>query len=74
MIVRLTRKLAESVDGVDLGDRRVGDVFEVPEDAARLLVAEGWAVSESVTHDVKRQPRQNSRSVGVLGGEEQDGG
>ena len=70
MKVRLTRKLAESIDGVDLVDRRVGDVFEVPEIAARLLLAEGWAVGESAAPDVKREAQQSSRSVGVLDGEE----
>lgn len=70
MKVRLTRKLADSIDGVDLVDRRIGDVFEVPEVAARLLLAEGWAVSDSAAHDVKRHAQQNSRSVDVLLGEE----
>ena len=64
MKVRLTRKLAESIDGVDLGEWRVGDVFEVPASAARLLLAEGWAIIESVAHEVKRHSRQDSRPVG----------
>jgi hypothetical protein len=63
MRVRLTQKLAESVDGVDLRDRRVGDVFDVPEAAARLLLAEGWAVSESVGHDLRGLGPQNAKSV-----------
>ena len=42
--VRLTRKLAEEIDGVDLSTRQVGDVFRLPEAEARLLVAEDWAV------------------------------
>ena len=41
--VRLTRKLAECLDGVDLSSRRVGEVFSLPLQAARLLIAEGWA-------------------------------
>lgn len=65
MKVRLTQKLAESIDGVDLRDRCVGDVFEVPEAAARLLLAEGWAVGESVGHDLKRRASEGSRSVGL---------
>jgi hypothetical protein len=43
MRVRLTRKLADCLDGVDLSDRRVGDVFELPTVEAHLLIAEGWA-------------------------------
>jgi hypothetical protein len=42
--VRLTRKLAECIDGVDLSDRRVGEVIDVEPVEARLLLAEEWAV------------------------------
>jgi len=45
--VRITRKFAEFIDGVDLSARRVGDVIEVPSKDARLLVAENWAVNVS---------------------------
>ena len=41
--VRLTRKLADKIDGVDLSGHQVGDVIVVPSHQARLLVAEGWA-------------------------------
>jgi hypothetical protein len=44
--VRLTRKLAECIDGVDLSSRRVGDVVSLSPSEARLLVAEGWATPE----------------------------
>ena len=43
MQVRLTRKLAEVIDGIDLSDRRVGDVVELPRHDAEILLAEGWA-------------------------------
>ncbi|HEY2905480.1 MAG TPA: hypothetical protein VGJ29_06235 [Vicinamibacterales bacterium] len=43
--MRLTRKLAEMIDGVDLSQRHVGDVFRLAEPEARLLVAEDWAVA-----------------------------
>jgi hypothetical protein len=46
MRVRLTRKLAECVDGVDLTGCRVGDVLDLTPREARLLVAEDWATSE----------------------------
>jgi hypothetical protein len=43
MWVRLTRKLADFLDGVDVSDRRVGDVFELPTVEAHLLILESWA-------------------------------
>jgi hypothetical protein len=44
MLVRLTRKLAERINGIDLCNRAVGDVMELPDREALALVAEGWAV------------------------------
>jgi hypothetical protein len=46
MKVRLTRKLAECVDGVDLSNHSVGDVLELSPLEATLLVAEKWAIPE----------------------------
>lgn len=43
MQVRLTRKLANLIDGIDLSRRNVGDIIDVPEREARILIAEGWA-------------------------------
>lgn len=43
MQVKLTRKLAEYIDGVDLSGRKVGDMFDLPVLEAHLLIAEGWA-------------------------------
>jgi len=43
MRVRLTRKLAEAIDGVDLSGHSVGETFDLPRRDARLLIAEGWA-------------------------------
>ena len=43
MLVRLTRKLANRIDGVDISRYRVGDVIQLPFRAASLLIAEGWA-------------------------------
>jgi hypothetical protein len=45
MLIRLTRKLAECVDGIDLSRSREGDVLELSRRDAGLLVAEGWAES-----------------------------
>jgi hypothetical protein len=43
MLVRLTRKLANCLDGVDLSHFHVGDLIEVPRHDAQVLMAEGWA-------------------------------
>jgi hypothetical protein len=49
--VRLTRKLADEIDGVNLSGRRVGDVLELPTEEARLLMAENWALPDRRRHD-----------------------
>ena len=56
MRVRLIRKLAEAIDGVDISDYEVGDVLRLEPDQARLLIAEGWAVD--VTPRKRREIRQ----------------
>lgn len=43
MQIRLTRKHAEVIDGIDLSRRNVGDIIDVSEREARILIAEGWA-------------------------------
>ncbi len=43
MQIRLIKKLAEVLDGIDLSDRRVGDVMNLPKHDAEVLLAEGWA-------------------------------
>lgn len=55
MKVLLTKKLAECIDGVDLNDRRVGDVLDLPASEARLLLAEQWAVPHRAAR--KRESR-----------------
>jgi hypothetical protein len=42
--VRLIRKLAALIDGVDLSRHSVGEVIELPQREAQLLIAEGWAM------------------------------
>lgn len=46
MKVRLTRKLADEIDGVNLSGHEVGEVVDVSPADARLLFAERWAVPE----------------------------
>jgi hypothetical protein len=43
MRVRLTRKYAEVIDGVDLSDADVGDRLDLSQHDAEVLIAEGWA-------------------------------
>ncbi len=44
--MRLTKKLAEQIDGIDLSSYAVGDVITLSKRDARMLIAEGWAVQE----------------------------
>lgn len=41
--VRLTRKLAPILNGIDFSHVHVGDVILVTEAVAAMLIAEGWA-------------------------------
>ena len=44
MLVRLTKKLASVMNGVDVSSVNVGDTLELPEPAGRMMIEEGWAV------------------------------
>ena len=68
MRVHLSRKLAESVDGVDLSAHRAGDTFDLPDHEAELLIAEQWAVAEA--DDRKQEVRL--RSFALPGAEAAD--
>lgn len=41
--IRLTRKFALRLNGVDLAALNVGDVVFLPEPDAQMLIREGWA-------------------------------
>ena len=43
MYVRLTSKLANHLDGVDVSHARAGDLLELSEADAVMLIREGWA-------------------------------
>lgn len=62
MRVRLTRKFANSLNGIDLRKARVGEVIELAASQAEMLIAEGWAepLTERPDDRVKDrvQPRQ----------------
>ena len=42
--VRLVKKLAQFLNGVDLRNLTVGQCVDLPDTAARMLVSAGWAV------------------------------
>jgi hypothetical protein len=44
MVVRLTKKLAEVVNDLDLSHCAEGDAIDLPEGHAEMLLTEGWAV------------------------------
>jgi hypothetical protein len=46
MRVRLTRKFAQKIDGIDLSNFDVGDLIDLPDGKAKLLVAEEWGEME----------------------------
>jgi hypothetical protein len=41
--IRLTKKLAVRMNGVDVSRSKVGDVLEIEDDRAELLLAAEWA-------------------------------
>jgi hypothetical protein len=62
MRVRLTRKLADAIDGVDLRGHEVDEVFDVPSRDARLLMAEEWAIAERRSADLPHRIERRSSS------------
>lgn len=43
LVVRLTKKLAERIDGISLSEYLVGDLIHLDQREAEILLAEGWA-------------------------------
>jgi hypothetical protein len=41
--IRLIKKLAAVLNGIDVSALKVGDIIDLPDTAARVMVAEGWA-------------------------------
>jgi len=46
MKVRLTRKLSEQINGIDLSNAKTGETLDLPNRDAQILMAEGWAEYE----------------------------
>jgi hypothetical protein len=66
--VRLTRKYADAIDGVDLSNAHVGDRLDLSPRDAEVLIAEGWAERDTrqrpdhvraVAADKPRRPRKH---------------
>lgn len=59
MKVRLTKRLADFLDGVDLTGLSVGDVVELPPREARILIKEEWGIRvDPETRPVRRRTVQ----------------
>ena len=61
MKVRLIRKLADSIDGVDLSHQKVGRVINVARHDAQLLIAEGWGQPADSVGDRRSVGRADDR-------------
>lgn len=46
MKVRLTKKYAEAIDGIDLRGHEPGDLLDLSPREAKMIVAEEWAILE----------------------------
>ena len=49
--VRLVKKLAPILNGVDLSDVNVGDVIAASNAVAQMLIREGWAIAVEDSRD-----------------------
>jgi hypothetical protein len=60
-LVRLTRKYADMIDGIDLRRAQVGDRLELPPQDAAVLLSEGWAEKVSTAADNPRPRKRPAR-------------
>ena len=63
MLVRLVRKLADNLDGIDVSGYREGDVLDLPAGRAALLIAEQWAVPFRSRERRRKASIVNERSL-----------
>lgn len=56
--VRLTRKFANMINGIDLSRARMGEELLVSPGDAEILVAEGWAVPIQSADDKSQKNRK----------------
>lgn len=67
VVVRLTHKFAQMLDGVDLSKYSVGDTVAFQAHEARLLIAEGWAEPIAERRKIDRPPAQSAAVDGSDG-------
>jgi hypothetical protein len=63
MLVRLTAKLAEVVDGLDISHCVEGDVLELSDRDGAMLIAEGWAETVSEDEVPSCHPKHVEREI-----------
>jgi hypothetical protein len=65
--VRLTRKFAQIINGIDLSRARAGEEIDLSPREAELLVAEGWAslIDRADDKPSKRRARKARRGPAV---------
>lgn len=73
MKVRLSRVLADYLDGIDVRNCREGDVIDLPPAEAQLLIAEEWAILERRTRDMpppsgERRKQEKTQAYGTSQG------
>lgn len=66
--VRLIKKLAPVINGIDLSAVRVGDIIELPNAAAASLIREGWAEQIMDASQTDVRIRIVKQPVGTVGG------
>ncbi len=62
MRVQLLKKFADRIDGIDLSGRTVGACFDLVEQDAQLLIAEGWAVQTITREEAPTKPAPAPRN------------
>lgn len=64
--VRLTRKFAQIINGIDLSRAREGEEMELSPREAELLVAEGWASLIDTADDKPKRRTRKTRHTPAL--------
>ena len=65
--VRLTRKFAQIINGIDLSRARAGEELELTDHEAHLLIAEGWADPIDTADETPMRRNRRSRKAPAEG-------
>ena len=65
--VRLTRKFAQIINGIDLSRARAGEEIDLSPREAQLLIAEGWASPIDTANHAPPRRRRRRRKAAVVG-------